>query len=358
MDKEILHAICSPPSCTVKEVIQQLNKTGQKILLVTDKEDVLLGTISDGDIRRGLLAGIGFNDAANRIMRREYTALPFNTPNLKARAKQLMLERELAHIPILDAHGRIQDVVRWTDFLENGQDRKQISPRDNAVVIMAGGKGTRLDFFTKVFPKPLMPIGDRPAIEVIMERFYKCGFHRFIYTLNYKKEYVKLFLKERTFPYQIDWVEEDEFLGTAGSLALLKDKLQDTFFVVNCDTLISVDFSEVLDWHKEHEALITVVGSHNEVNIPFGVLTLSNGRLDTIREKPVHDVIINTGMYVMEPRVLDYVVSGPPIDMNNLINMVAPREKVNVYPVYGRDWIDIGQWEEYRKGIQYLQDKT
>lgn len=355
MDKGVLRSICISPSCTVREVIQQLNNTNQKILLVVGEGETLLGTISDGDVRRSLLRGVGFNEAASEIMRKEYTALSVDTPDLKRRAKQLMLEKVIAHIPVLDQQGRIYDIIQWTDFLENGQEKKSPPLQDNAVVIMAGGQGSRLNLFTKVFPKPLIPIGDRPAVEVIMERFYQCGFHRFIYTLNYKKEYVKLFLKERTFPYEIEWVEEDEFLGTAGSLALLKDKLPGTFFVVNCDTLLSVNFNEVLEWHREHEALITVVGSHNEVNIPFGVLALSNGRLDAIREKPIHDVIINTGMYVMEPRILEYIAAGVALDMNELINTVAAREKVNVFPVYGRDWIDIGQWEEYQKGIKYLQ---
>lgn len=360
MDKETLHSICLPPSATIKDAIQRLNQTAKKILCVTDREGRLLGTISDGDVRRALLKGYGFDEPVERIMAKEYRAISSSEESagsVKERAKALMKDHKLAHIPLLDERQRIIDVVAWTDFLDNGEEISSPSPmRENLVIIMAGGKGTRLNPFTEIFPKPLVPLGDKPAVEIIMERFARCGFHRFLYTLNYKKEYMKLFLKERAFPYEIDWVEEDAFLGTAGSLAMLKGKVYDSFFVANCDTLLSVDFGEVLTWHKEHNAALTIIGSHNEVNIPFGVLTMVGGRLEGIREKPVHDVIINTGMYVMEPLALDYITPGQPLDMNDLIGTIAAREKVSVYSVYGRDWIDLGQWEEYKKGIQYLQE--
>lgn len=359
MDKITLQKICISPDTTLKGAIQCLNATARKIVCVADEERKLLGTVSDGDVRRALLKGYGFEESVERIMARNYHAIDSNEHNIMDHAKMLMKEYQVSHIPVLDDAHRLIDIVAWTDFLENGQERTiSHPPRNNMVVIMAGGKGTRLNPFTDIFPKPLMPIGDTPAIEVIMERFSRSGFNRFCYTLNYKKEYVKLFLKEKTFPYEIDWVEEDTFLGTAGSLGLLQERVKDTFFVANCDTFLSIDFHEVLDWHKECGALITVVGSHSEINIPFGVLTLSNGKLEGIREKPVHDVIINTGMYVMEPRVLDYITSGATLDMNELINTVAQNEKVNVYPVYGKDWIDIGRWEEYNKGIQYLQGQS
>lgn len=356
MDKNILQSICIAPSTTVKEAMQKLNETAQKILFVIDQDQHLLGTVSDGDIRRGIINGSPFNGSIEAIMCKKFTVLDHKNLELKKQAKALMLEYKINHIPLVDERSRILDVILWTDILSNGEDVKTKTFHDNPVVIMAGGKGTRLDIFTNIFPKPLLPIGDRPAIEFIMERFYEYGFSKFIYTLNYKKEYVKLFLKEKAFPYDIDWVEENEFLGTAGSLALLREKLKDTFFVVNCDSILKVDFEEILRLHKEQGAALTVVGSHNEINVPFGVLSISNGKLDQICERPVHDMIINTGMYVMEPRVLLRLTPGVAMDMDALINKVAENERVNVYPVYGRDWIDVGQWEEYRKGIKYLQN--
>jgi len=175
--------------------------------------------------------------------------------------------------------------------------------------------------------------------------------------LNYKKEYIKLFLKENNFPYSIDWVEEEEFMGTAGGLSLLNNKIDDTYFVVNCDSLLDVDYGNVLKWHKEHSASITVLGCHNEVKIPFGVLELSNGRLERISEKPAHDVIINTGVYVMEAHVNKYIPEKGQMDMNTLIDLVARKEKVIVYPIYN-GWFDLGQWKEYENTIKHLEKSS
>lgn len=354
MDTNKLKSLLIPIDTTIKQSMQKLNTTAERILFVVDENNRLLGTLTDGDIRRGIINGLEFNDRVEKIMCREFTAITSDIPDKEEYAKQLMIQKKTEQIPLLDREGTIIDVILWTDLLA---EKKQPADRQlyqNQVVIMAGGKGTRLDPFTKILPKPLIPIGNKPIIELIMEKFYRNGFYRFIYTLNYKKEYIKLFLKENNFPYDTEWVEEEEFLGTAGSLSLLKNKLSETFFVANCDSLVEVDFEQVLKWHKEHNASITVVGCHNEVKIPFGVLELSNGKLERIIEKPVHDVIINTGVYVMEPHVISFIPESKLLDMNDLINLVASKGKISVYPIYD-GWLDIGQWEEYNKTIEHLK---
>ncbi len=357
MDTEAIQAISISPATTIKQAIKRLNDTARKILFVTDAGGRLIGTMTDGDIRRGLLGGHEFTTPIERIMCRDYTALDYLDPQATARAKEIMLQHNITLVPLIDGQQRIKDMILWVDILGVPDTTRAHPAQDNMVVVMAGGKGTRLDVFTKIFPKPLIPVGDKPAIEIIMERFYRYGLHRFLYTLNHKKEYVKLFLKERAFPYEIDWVEEQDFLGTAGSLSLVREKIEDTFFVVNCDTLLDIDFSEILAWHKGRGAALTVVGCHNEINIPFGVVALANGKLERIHEKPSHDVIINTGMYIMEPKIFAYLNPGQPMDMNELINAVASKEDVNVYPVYGRDWLDLGQWDAYQKTTKILEDK-
>jgi dTDP-glucose pyrophosphorylase len=334
--------------------MQKLNETSEKILFIVDSEEKLLGTLSDGDIRRGLIHGINFTDSVETVMHRNYISLPSGLLDLRQRARQLMIKNKIEQIPILDVNSKIVDVALWTDiFGEKDEENKQ-SLHANQVVVMAGGRGTRLEPFTEILPKPLIPIGNKSVIEIIMEKFLRYGFHRFIYTLNYKKEYIKLFLKERAFSDDISWIEEDDFLGTIGGLALLREKIEDTFFVTNCDSVLELDFDNILSWHKEHGAVMTIIGCHNEVKIPFGVLTLSNGRLENILEKPVHDVIINTGVYILEPCVLTYLTPGAKMDMNELIQMVAAKEKVCVYPIY-KGWFDIGQWEEYRKNVQIIE---
>jgi len=339
---------------SIKEAIQKLNKTGEKILFVVSEDNRLLGTVTDGDLRRGIVSGIGFSDKAERIMREDFMAISDKTPKLDQVAKKIMIEKKIEQMPIIDSNGVIRDIIFWVDIL--GKMKPVTIPKinSNSVLIMAGGKGARLDPFTRILPKPLIPIGNKPVVELIMEKFYKYGFNKFIYSLNYKKEFVKVFLNENNFPYSIDWIEEENFLGTAGSISLLKDKVQESFFVTNCDTLLDVNFMDILEWHKEHKASITIIGCHNEVKIPFGVLEMSNGRLDRILEKPVHDFIINTGVYVLEPDVLSYIPEGKQFDMNVLIELVSEKEIVSVYPICD-GWFDVGQWDEYRESVNKLQ---
>lgn len=354
MDKAKLGSLLISANKTIKQAMQKLNETAEKILFVVNEESKLLGTVTDGDIRRGIINGLKVSDEVGKVMHEDFTAVVLNQSNSEENIRELMIKNKFEQIPVLDERGIIVDVILWTDILKKKESIKPRHEYPNQVVIMAGGKGERLDPFTRILPKPLIPIGNKPVIEIIMERFYQYGFQKFIYTLNYKKAYLKLFLQENSFPYTIDLVEEDEFLGTAGGLSLLKDKLRETFYVTNCDSILEIDFEKALIWHKEHQAAITVIGCHNEVKIPFGVLELSNGKLERILEKPVHDVIINTGVYIMEPRVTSYISTGQYMDMDKLINRVIEKEKISVYPIYG-GWFDIGQWEEYNKVMEKIQ---
>ncbi len=339
------------PSATIKQAMQQLNETAEKILFVVDSKNMLLGTMTDGDIRRGIINGLSFNDTVEKVMSRDFISIQYNVTNMEMRAKQLMIEHNIEHIPLLDDGMIIRDVVSWTDILQEKRTKEAYNFFTNPVVVMAGGRGKRLDPFTRILPKPLMPIGDKPVIEIIMEGFYRCGFCNFIYTLNYKKEYIKLFLKDIKLPYKIECVEEEDFLGTAGSLVFLKDKIGETFFVSNCDTLLHVNFDDILRWHRDQEAEMTIIGCHNELKIPFGVLQLADGKLEKILEKPVHDIIINTGVYVLEPHVLSYIPKGKPMDMDELIGLVAAENKISVYLIYN-NWTDVGQLEKYKQLIE------
>lgn len=354
MDKNKLRSLLISGHTPLKEAMQKLSDTAEKILFVVNNDEKLKGTVTDGDIRRGLLSGLTFSESVEETMYRDFVSLSFDSPNLKEQAEKIMLEKKIEQIPVLDKKGLITDVILWTDLFEPAEQKEKIKHL-NQVVVMAGGKGTRLDPFTKVLPKPLIPIGDKPVIELIMEKFYKHGFSRFTYTLNYKKEYVKLFLKENNFPYSIDWVEEEAFLGTSGSLSLLKGKVTDSFFVINCDSILDVNFEDVLKWHKEQEAVLTVIGCHKEVKVPFGVLELKDGCLTNIIEKPIYDVTINTGAYVLEPSVIDMIPEGEHMDMNTLIENVSRSSKVTVYPIHD-GWFDLGQWEKYKESIKKMSD--
>lgn len=353
MDQIKLKSLLVQPETTIKEAMHKLNETSEKILFVVDRKDKLLGTVTDGDIRTGLINGLQFTDKIQNIMHREFISIHLDNADIRENVRKLMIEQKIEQIPVLDLSGTIVDVCLWTDLLGEKKEIKSGILYENRVVVMAGGIGTRLDPFTRILPKPLIPIGNKPVIKLIMENFYQNGFYRFTYSLNYKKEYIKLYLKEDSSPYSIDWVEEEDFYGTAGSLSLLRDTISDTFFLTNCDSLMTVNYCDVLKWHKDNHASITIIGCHNEVKIPFGVLQLNNGILSGIIEKPVHDMIINTGVYVMEPEVIAYIKEGQRMDMNELIEIVATKEKVVVYPIYG-GWMDIGQWAEYKKSVEHF----
>jgi len=352
MQKDKLKSLLVPPDITIKQAMQNLNESAQQILFVTDEHLRLLGTVTDGDIRRAIIRGSGFTDGIDAIMNRKYSFLRWKPTSLVEEAKELMVGREIEQLPILDEEGVVVDVILWTDMLDRKSQPAPILPHTNYVVIMAGGKGTRMDPFTRIFPKPLIPIGEKTIIEVIMDRFHKSGFQKFILTLNYKKEYIKIFLHESDMPYSVEWVEETDFMGTAGSLSLLKDKLQETFIVANCDSLLDVNVSDVLAWHKEQGAAMTVIGCYNEVKIHFGVLELGNGKLQRILEKPTHDVIINTGIYIMEPHVINYIDDGKEENMDKLIGkLIAADENVTVYPIHS-GWLDIGRWDQYKQALR------
>jgi len=352
MDKAKLKLLLVNGKISIKQAMQKLNETAEKILFVVDKDNRLLGTLTDGDIRTGLINGLNFSDEIKTVMCCQFVAIFDYEADRSEKAKAMMIEKKIEQIPVLDTEGKIINVILWTDIFREKQPIEAVDRFTNTVVIMAGGKGTRLAPFTRILPKPLIPIGDKPVIEIIMEKFHKHGFCNFNLTLNYKKEYIKAFLKENSFPYKVDWVEEEHYMGTAGSLSLLKDQIKETFFVSNCDIILNANFADILKWHKENGNLMTLLGCHKEVAVPYGVLELERGTLKRFIEKPNYDFIINTGVYVLEPDVIS-LIQDKHIDMNVLIELASKEGKVSVYPV-SEGWFDVGQWDEYEKSLNEL----
>lgn len=357
MEKELLGSLLIAPLSTIKEAIQRLNDTGRKILFVTDARDKLIGTLSDGDIRRGIITGLAMTTPVESVMTKKFFSLPLSTRDLAQEARALMQQHMIEQVPIVNENGVIVDVLLWIDFL--GDDKPVITKKaaavDNPVVIMAGGKGTRLDPFTKILPKPLIPLGDKPIIENIMDRFHENGFSRFILIVNYKKEMIKAYFGENTLPYSITFVEEEEFYGTAGGMFLLRKMIDRPFIVTNCDTILEGSYHDFTQWHHDHKNIMTIIGSHREFTVPYGVLCMNNGVLDRIDEKPKLDLFINTGTYIFDPSIFEFIKDRQHLDMDKLIAEVKVKrpERVGVYPHWG-GWFDIGQWDEYRKSMKEL----
>jgi NDP-sugar pyrophosphorylase family protein len=265
-----------------------------------------------------------------------------------------MKKYEIRHIPVIDEKNKIIDIFLWKDFLKNGE---VIFPlKSTSVIIIAGGKGTRLDPFTKILPKPLIPIDEKPVIEVIMDNFKKYGFNKFIIALNYKAEMIKMYFAENPNNYQIEYIQEKDFLGTIGALSLIKEKLDGTFIVSNCDVVIDANYDDLLNYHKQNNNQITILGVSRNINIPYGILNMKNERADCeeIIEKPDYHFIVNSGVYVLEPEVVDLIPRNQSTDMPDLLVLAKKKEfKIQVYPV-NCSWFDIGEWGEYKKAVEYM----
>ena len=331
---------------TILEGMQQLNDTASQILLVVDDEKKLFGSLTDGDIRRAIGDGKPLQTNVGEICNTSPKTLSRYS---KEAALRLMEEFSISRIPVVDANGFPIAVVSMTDILPEEEE----AVRENKVVIMAGGRGSRLDPITRIVPKPLLPVGDKPMLELIMESFAACGFSEFLLSINYRKDFIKTYLAERSdLPFSISCIEEESFLGTAGSLALMKDRLTETFFVSNCDILVDVNYISALEFHEENGCAFTMVGALKKVNVPYGVIHLRNGEFDRIEEKPDVPLIVNTGVYLLEPSCIDLIGKDEKLDMPDLIERIrAEGGKVGVFPVH-RKWIDIGQWGEYKQALE------
>jgi dTDP-glucose pyrophosphorylase len=333
----------------IKEAIKQLNENSLQILLVIDDNYRLIGTVTDGDIRRAILNNVSFDEPVGKIMNR---VPKFVYIGEEENAKELMIKHRIKTIPVLDRERRVVDLILMEKFLET---KYEYSEKPNYVFIMAGGKGTRLDPFTKILPKPLIPIGDISIIEVIIKNFKKYGFNNFLISVNYKAEIIKLYFSENPNGYNINFIHERDFLGTAGSLKLAEEKLKDTFIVSNCDVIIDIDFDELLKYHKKNNNHATIVGVVKNMQIPYGVIDVNNGELVNMIEKPEYNFVINSGVYVLEPELINLIPQGKPINMPDLL--LKSKEvgyKVGVYPVSSK-WFDVGQWEEYRNTLEYFK---
>lgn len=336
---------------SVREAIKQLNENRLQILVVVNDQQVLAGTVTDGDIRRAILRDLSLDHPVREIMNKNPVFVRTGEEN---QAYNLMLKKRIKAVPVVDEGKRVTGLLLLEDFL-GPKKEKEVKKKNNFVVIMAGGKGSRLDPFTKILPKPLIPIGDRPIIEIIMKNFQRCGFNNFLLTLNYKAEMIKIYFSENPEGFNIYYTEEEKFLGTAGSLALAKDKLYETFLVSNCDVIMEMDFADLLEHHRNSGNHCTVVGGVKHMQIPYGVLETENGVLLRLREKPEYDLIINSGVYVLEPEVIGLIPENQPFDMPELLLAArAAGYKVGVYPV-SSNWFDVGQWEEYQRTLEYFK---
>jgi len=355
--EQALEELVSLKDRTIKSGWEKINVNSHQILFIVDPEGKILGSVSDGDVRRWVLADRSLNDPLAKIMNRE--PIVCSETDSRERIKMIMLKRSVNCVPLLDRSGVIKKVVTWQSLIRGETakaEKKASSAKGTPTVIIAGGFGTRLAPFTKVLPKPLIPIGDKPILEHIMDRFQAFGADEFFLSLNYKANMIKAYFSEAGGNQKIHYVLEEKPLGTAGSLSLMKGKLLRDFFVSNCDILVDADYGDMLDFHQHNENAITMVCSMKHSRIPYGVVEINKGgTLKTLHEKPEYDHLVNTGMYIVSPAMLALVPDGKFFHFTDLIEKAKDLgHKIGVYPITEGAWVDIGQLEDYQAALSKL----
>ncbi len=344
------------PNANIKDALKKLDETAEKVLLVVNEHDILLGTLTDGDIRRYILKAGNIEGSIQNVFNKN-PIVSYKNQN-EEEIRQLLFKNRIDLIPLLDDNNKVVGYYRWVDFYDEELENYKISEKlDIPVVIMAGGKGTRLDPFTKVLPKPLLPIKDKTVTEHIIDRFKKFGVKKFYLTLNYKGKVIESYFNSIEKDYEIEFIWEDEFLGTAGSLFLLKDLIKSDFFLANCDNLLHADFYDIYNFHNLHNALLTSITSIQHYKIPYGVVHIKEqGFIDRIEEKPEYTFQVNTGVYLVNNKVLNYVTEKKKLDMPELIKiLINDNKKVLAYPINEKEYLDVGQWDEYKDVLNILK---
>jgi len=330
---------------TIKHALEVIDKGAMKIAFVVDNDNRLLGSITDGDIRRALLKGKKLDDKIIDVYNKKplFAYISESKDNLK----NLCLDKKINVIPLVDKEKKIIEIFE----LENSLKNKEYS---NKVVLMVGGLGSRLRPLTEKTPKPMLKVGNKPILQTIVEQFRNYGFKNFILCVNYKNEIIKDYFKDGSkFGVNIEYVLEEKRMGTAGALSLIDEsKLNEPFFVMNGDILTNVNFENMLQFHLENNAVATMAVRSYSYTIPFGVVEMENNLIKEIKEKPTQTYFVSAGIYVLNSETLSYIPKNEFYDMPDLFKvLIKENKKVISFPIR-EYWLDIGRIEEYERANQ------
>lgn len=332
--------------------LKQMDVQKVKMLFVFEGEH-FVSILTIGDIQRAIVKNIALDTPISQVVRRDKKFARVGESMDEIREKMLKLRAEC--MPVLDERGELSDVIFWKDLFET--EETDLRPKiDLPVVIMAGGKGTRLKPITNVIPKPLVPVGDKTILEVIMDQFEGIGCHKFYMSVNYKADMMKYYLSQLDHKYDIEFFMEDKPLGTIGSVSLLKGKISTPFFVSNCDSINEQDYRDVWDYHVNNHNDMTIVTMIKSFKIPYGVIeTGEDGLMTALKEKPEQTFQVNTGVYILNPDLIDEIPQGEFFHITQLMENVQERGgRVGCFPVSEHAWKDMGEWQEYLKMIDVL----
>ena len=336
-----LKDILITPSTPTLKAIQIIDASQEKIALVVDKEGRLVGTVTDGDVRRGILRGLSVSQPVSRIMNDQPRSARMSDD--KSEMLERMKKEQVLQMPILDAKGRVVT-------LEVMEELQRSTTRANWVVLMVGGLGTRLRPLTEHRPKPLLNVGKKPILETILENFIEHGFRKFYMSVLYKNEMVREHFKDGSrWQADIRYLHEEKKLGTAGALSLLPETPKEPLFVMNGDLLTKVNFTQLLDFHRENDSDATMCVREYDFQVPYGVVRLEKHHIRSIDEKPIHRFFINAGIYVLEPKLLKLIPKNKTFDMPDLFQkVIAKKGQTAAFPIR-EYWLDIGQIDDLER---------
>ena len=336
------------PNDSLEYAIKVLHEGGFRIALVSDKNDMLLGTLTDGDIRRALINKLTMESHVKLVMNCNPITVNNNTESKEIIS--LMSSQGLLHMPIIDENGFLCGLETLHNLIEKPK-------YDNPIFLMAGGFGTRLHPLTEHTPKPLLKVGLKPILENIIEQFVEYGFHNFYISTHFKSEQIMDYFKSgEKYDVNISYVHEDKPLGTAGSLGLLPKNLPDLpIIVMNGDILTRVDFNNLLNFHCEKNKMATMCVREYDFQVPYGVIEIANHKIKKIEEKPIQSFFVNAGIYVLDKSLVNRMDGKSYLDMPDLLNKEKNKGGVSVFPVH-EYWLDIGHLNEYEKANKEIKD--
>lgn len=340
-------------SITVVEAMHKIEQLGTRVLFVVDGEGVLTGALSDSDIRNWILKTGSTEGTAENAANDAPKVVLAGQEDL---AQELADRYHIDVIPVVNEKRQVQNVLFLYNTISRFTERL-----DTPILMMAGGKGKRLYPYTKILPKPLIPIRDIPISQRIFDHFYDCGCRDFYMVVNYKKEMIKAYYQDVSLGYKITFLDEQIPLGTGGGVRLAREHISDTFILANCDSMLNIDYSKAVQHHKQEKNVVTIICSMVKYTIPYGVVDFKeNGKVTGMREKPSYSFFTNTGIYIVEPAVFDHIRDNEEIDFPSVIERC--REKglnVGAYPISEDAWMDMGQFstmEDMERRL--LQSKT
>ena len=340
------------PTTSLLETMKVMDAIMVKTLFVLQGEH-FEGIVTLGDIQRAIINNIALKEPVSHILDKNkiYGHISEGDESIKEKMRKMRAEV----MPILDDNGELVDVWFWNDLFK----KNELTQREKInlpVVIMAGGKGTRLKPITNVIPKPLVPIGDKTILETILDQFEEMGCTKFYMSVNYKADIMQYYLSQLDHHYDIEFFQEDKPLGTIGSVSLLKGRITTPFFVSNCDSINEQDYRDVYDYHVNNHNDLTIVTMVKSFRIPYGVIeTGEDGLMVALSEKPVLTYQVNTGVYILNPSCIDEIPEGEFFHITHLMEKIKARGgRVGCFPVSEHAWKDMGEWPEYLKMINVL----